>query len=46
MRLRVGPVEAFWGDLGGFRPCVWIDLPHSQLVVFFGWQTPDVVWLR
>jgi hypothetical protein len=28
-----------------FRPSLWIDLPHSQIVIFFGWQWPTLLWL-
>jgi hypothetical protein len=46
MRVRVWRLDVFWGQLGGFRPCVWIDLPQSQLVLWLGWQRPRLMWLR
>jgi hypothetical protein len=42
---KLGPVE-YYPTCDYYRPSLWIQLWHSQIVVFFGWQTPSVLWLR
>lgn len=43
--VKVGPVEWMSGD-DPYRPSLWIKLPRSLVVCFFGWQWPSVLWLR
>lgn len=45
MKLKIGPVE--WMSAADYyRPSLWIEFPHSTIVVFFGWQRPSLLWLR
>lgn len=41
---RLGPVEWISGD-EPYRPSLWLTLPHSSIVIFFGWQRPSILWL-
>lgn len=43
--VKLGPIEWMASDEYR-RPSLWISLPHSMLVVFFGWEWPRVLWLR
>lgn len=43
--MQVGPVEWF-AAADCYRPSLWIELPHSRIVIFFGWQWPSILWLR
>lgn len=36
----------FYSSAGPFRPSIWIRLRRSELVFWFGWQRPSVLWLK
>ncbi len=43
--MKIGPVEWMASD-DYYRPSLWISLPRSYVVLFFGWQRPSMLWLR
>lgn len=43
--MKIGPLHWLGSD-DYFRPSLWIHLPRSCVVVFFGWQWPSVLWLK
>jgi len=45
VRLNLWFLLIYWGDLGGFRPCVMVRFPRRWLMVFLGWQRPDLLWM-